>query len=170
MKYYLKIAALLLLGFTSCKKESDLVNDLEKPTIETVYVNGEVLSLDEEGLLLKDSINEITIVFKDNDALSQASVNLHFVDGEHSHDEDGHDDEHEHDDHDEDDHGDEDHDDEDEDPFSYGPIIKDLSGKESMKIYSVDVPEHVKSGDYHLEILVTDISANKSSVVYTLEL
>jgi len=148
----LSISSLVLVA---CNPEETIPKDLEKPSISLVRLNGNTVSDTAEQVLVFGH-NDLEITFTDNVELSEANVNIHFSDGEHSHDENAliqaseavvi------------------------ETPFSYGPEIVSLSGKSSTKTLHLEVPDSASMGDYHLEISVLDKSANQTTEIYKIEL
>lgn len=133
----------------SCEKNNGDAQDLEKPKISSILINGLDANSISETQLFLDSNNLIQLTFTDNIALSQNSINIHFANDVHEHTarilaE--------------------------EVPFSYGPVIKNLSGTKQSLFLEIPLGNSYKLGDYHLEILITDEAANSEAYVYTLEL
>lgn len=140
----------LFVSLNSCKENDDnSPKDLEKPTISAAFVNEELITESTEGTLYTDSTNSIELIFSDNVALSQCSINLHYVDGDHGHEESvalrltA-----------------------DDTPFAYGPVLRDLSGKKDTVQLQIPISNNVLLGEYHLEVLYTDEAANSSETIY----
>jgi hypothetical protein len=134
----------------ACNPDENNPKDLEKPIVSKVTLNNVELTDTTEAML--EEHNDLEITFTDNQELSESNINIHFAGG-HSHEENAI----------------ITADDISGTPFSYGPIISELNGKNSIKSYHFEIPDSASLGDYHLEISVLDKSANKTTEIHTIE-
>ena len=139
--------------FFSCKEKDKTPLDTEAPSFSYALINGETVTTDIEGELFADSSNTIEVHLTDNEELSQVNLNVHFLDGEHNHEEAARIST-----------------DIDLAPFIYGPIVKNISGKTAHSTFTFDIPKEVKKGEYHVEIIALDKSGNKKAIIYTADL
>lgn len=142
------VLALLQLFIFSCAKEKIDASDTEKPQFVETRLNGNVITEDIEGELFADSTNTVEIVISDNVELSQINLNIHFADGEHNHTARI----------------------TENDAFSFGPVIKNLSGKTSKVAFDFQIPKDVMTGEYHIETILLDKSGNQNAKVLTADL
>ena len=149
MKLLLLIPALAALTvLTSCKKEDD--SDTQAPTFTSILINeNEMLSVS-ENVISNGNALTLQIEVNDNVALSELTVEIHEAGDGHDHERIKK---------------------SDDEALAFGPKIYDLENAQTKTIdITVSDLLDYEATDYHLELILLDQSANRTTTVQVFEI
>jgi len=147
MRNLLLGSVVLLMLLTGCKKDDD--TDEQDPTIDSVLINGVEMLTVSENIVSNGEPLSLTVSVSDNVALSELSVEIHEAEDGHEHERSK----------------------KSGDALAFGPKIYDLGGEQSS-ILEIEVSTKLENEatDYHLELVLLDKEANRSTTVQVFEI